>query len=87
MKQFKTLTKLVCACAGLAADTDVQLEFFTKLHDDDGNQTTVKKGVNAENGWHANGVNGTNGHHYTNGVTNGVTNGTHHANGVANGTH
>lgn len=79
MKQFKTLTKLICACAGLAADTDVQLEFFTKFDDEESNQKTVKKVINAENGWHANGVSETNGHHYSNGA--------HHANGVANGTH
>uniref|UniRef100_A0A914XL13 Inositol-3-phosphate synthase n=1 Tax=Plectus sambesii TaxID=2011161 RepID=A0A914XL13_9BILA len=89
MKQFKTLTKLVCACAGLAADTDIQLEFFTKQHEDDdvpvanGTQKTVKKATGAENGWHANGVTEANGHHHANGVTNGA----HHTNGVANGTH
>jgi myo-inositol-1-phosphate synthase len=98
MKQFKTLTKLVCACAGLAADNDIQLEFFTKQCADDdvitdNKQLTTKKIVKAENGWHSNGVTEANGHH-SNGVTeanghhsNGITNGVSHANGVANGTH
>uniref|UniRef100_A0AC34GM98 Inositol-3-phosphate synthase n=1 Tax=Panagrolaimus sp. ES5 TaxID=591445 RepID=A0AC34GM98_9BILA len=31
MQQFGALTKLLTACAGIVADTDLQLEFFTKL--------------------------------------------------------
>ncbi|KAE9547053.1 hypothetical protein FO519_009735 [Halicephalobus sp. NKZ332] len=31
MKQFGALTKLLTACAGIASDVDLQLEFFTKL--------------------------------------------------------
>ncbi|MFH4980031.1 hypothetical protein AB6A40_006740 [Gnathostoma spinigerum] len=31
MKQLGCVTKLLCACAGVAVDTDLQLEFFTKL--------------------------------------------------------
>uniref|UniRef100_A0AC35G5D7 Inositol-3-phosphate synthase n=1 Tax=Panagrolaimus sp. PS1159 TaxID=55785 RepID=A0AC35G5D7_9BILA len=31
MKQFGALTKLLTACAGIVADNDLQLEFFTKL--------------------------------------------------------
>jgi myo-inositol-1-phosphate synthase len=30
MRQLNALTKLICACAGLVADTDLQLEFFTQ---------------------------------------------------------
>ena len=32
MKQFSSLTKLLTICAGINADTDLQLEFFTKLN-------------------------------------------------------
>lgn len=31
MKQFSSLTKLLTICAGINADTDLQLEFFTKI--------------------------------------------------------
>ncbi|KAK0393511.1 hypothetical protein QR680_000245 [Steinernema hermaphroditum] len=30
MKQFSTITKLITACAGIASDSDMQIEFFTK---------------------------------------------------------
>ncbi|CAJ0958840.1 unnamed protein product, partial [Mesorhabditis belari] len=31
MRQYGSITKLVTACAGIASDTELQLEFFTKL--------------------------------------------------------
>ncbi|TMS33229.1 hypothetical protein L596_000991 [Steinernema carpocapsae] len=31
MKQITSITKLITACAGITADTDMQIEFFTKL--------------------------------------------------------